>query len=61
MKWHLTQAVIGEPEIDVREDDEDPTRGYSLLRMMAEEPGSSIREISLGVWYQSKLPEGDME
>ena len=35
MKWFLTQAAIGQPEIDIREDDEDPIRGYALMRALA--------------------------
>lgn len=36
MKWHLTQAEAGQPEIDIREDDEeDLTLGYIYMRKLA--------------------------
>lgn len=36
MRWNLTQAVPGEPEIDVREDDEDLELGFRLMKALAE-------------------------
>lgn len=55
MRWYLTQAAIGEPEIDVREDDEDLRLGYSLLRELARSDETLI-EIEPGVWRHSKSP-----
>jgi len=55
MKWHLTQAAPGQPEIDVREDIEGLFRTFSLMREIAREPGSHLREISPGVWVESKI------
>lgn len=43
MKWTLTQAIPGEPEIDVREDDEEDLElGFRYLRGLAELDGRSV-------------------
>ncbi|MET8152579.1 hypothetical protein ACIBSW_27585 [Actinoplanes sp. NPDC049668] len=52
MRWYLTQKVVGEPEIDVR-DDEDLTFGYSIMRELARRDATLV-EIAPGVWWQSK-------
>lgn len=49
MKWHLTQALPGEPEIDVREDDEeDLTLGYNYMRALAESGEVPYRWVDTG-------------
>lgn len=57
MKWYLTQQCMGEPEIDIREDDEDLTLGFSLLRALAEDPRSGLHEIRPGLFIEAK--DGD--
>ena len=52
MKWHMVQPAEGEPDIDVREEDEDLSRGFSLMREMAAE--WQLQEIAPGVWWQDK-------
>lgn len=47
MNWRLVRNLVGEPEIDER-DDEDLSLGYSLLREMAGEYG--LNEIAPGVY-----------
>lgn len=42
MRWYLTQKLAGEPEIDVREDDEDLEVGYRYMRGLAELDGASV-------------------
>lgn len=60
MKWYLTQKAIGEPELDVREDDEDLSLGFSLMRELAAEgPHANLTEIAPGVWFQSHLDGGE--
>lgn len=60
MKWFMAQDANGEPAINVREEDEDLSRGFSLLREMA--PEWQLREIAPGVWYQDKqLPPVDRD
>lgn len=54
MKWYLTQKAIGEPEIDIREDDEDLTLGYSMLRELARDPRNGLHEIAPGMWIQPR-------
>jgi hypothetical protein len=60
MKWKLTQAVTGEPEIDEwqTEDDEDLSLGYSLMRALAESDHTLV-EIYPGVWRQSSPDVGN--
>lgn len=53
MKWYLTQAAGGEPEIDVREEDEDLRLGYSMLRELAA-MDHGLQEVEPGVWWQAK-------
>jgi hypothetical protein len=55
MNWKLTQAAIGKPEIDtIREDtEEDLTRGFSMLRELAESDETMV-EIAPGVWRVNK-------
>lgn len=48
MKWKLTQQAIGQAEIDMWDDDEDLTLGFSLMRALSEEFG--LREIGPGLW-----------
>lgn len=60
MKWYLTQGVIGEPEIDIREDDEDPTLGYSILRELARDPRSGLQEVAPGVWMPKDSDARDL-
>jgi hypothetical protein len=35
MKWHLTQHEADQPEIDIREDDEDLSLGYAYWHALA--------------------------
>ncbi len=51
MNWRLIRNAIGEPEIDVRDDD-DPTWGRSLLH----EPGSGMERLAPGVYRVQRLP-----
>lgn len=53
MRWYLTQKVVGEPEIDVRDDDEDLTLGYSIMRELARSDATLV-EIAPGVWRHAK-------
>jgi hypothetical protein len=55
MKWYLTQAGSGEPEIDIREGDEDLSRGYSMMRELAA-MDHGLQEIEPGVWWARKEP-----
>lgn len=55
MKWFLTQQAINGPQILVRDDEDDPAAGYSLMRILAEEPGSQLEEIAPGMWMASKI------
>lgn len=57
MRWYLTQKVVGEPEIDTRDDDEDLTLGcYSIMRELARSDATLV-EIAPGVWRQSKTDD----
>lgn len=53
MKWFLIQQAIGEPEIVVREDDENLSLGYSLIAALARSGGSGLREVEPGVYWGS--------
>ncbi len=55
MNWRLIRNAIGEPEIDVRDDD-DPTWGRSLLHELAREPGSGMERLAPGVYRVQRLP-----
>lgn len=58
MNWKLTQAAIGQPEIDTfREEDEseDLRLGFSLLAELARSDETLV-EIAPGVWRHSKAP-----
>lgn len=57
MKWKLTRAASGEPDIDEWGAEEDLTLGYSLLRALAESDRTLV-EIAPGVWRQSWLEGG---
>lgn len=58
MRWYLTQKVAGEPEIDVRDDEnEDLTLGYSLLRALAEHDQTMV-EVRPGMWRVTKPTPG---
>ena len=56
MRWYLTQKAVGEPEIDVRDDDEDLTLGYSIMRELARSDATLV-EIAPGVWRQSTMDD----
>lgn len=56
MNWKLTQAAIGEPEIDEWGIQEEPELGYSMLRELARSERTLV-EIAPGVWRQSKDAE----
>jgi hypothetical protein len=57
MKWYLVQQAIGEPKINVREEDEDLSLGFSLMRELAAQgPHANLTEIEPGVWFQSRTP-----
>lgn len=57
MRWYLTQKIVGEPEIDVRDDDEEGlTLGYSIMRELARSDATLV-EIAPGVWQQSKTAD----
>jgi hypothetical protein len=51
--WPQTKAACVPPEWLA--DDDEPVGGYSLMRELAEKPGSDLVELAPGVWYQSKL------
>lgn len=53
-RWYLTQAAIGEPEIDIRDEDEDLTCGYSLMRELAADSHGRLTEIREGLWIEHK-------
>ncbi|WP_157437549.1 hypothetical protein [Actinoplanes subtropicus] len=58
MNGKLTQAAIGEPEIDDwwdEDDEEDLTVGYSLMKALAAE--YQLVQIAPGVWWHSNTPE----
>src|SRR5690349_1698730 len=59
MKWYLAQMAIGEPEINVREDEEDLTLGFSLIRALAESD-DTLLEVAPNVWRHSWLVRGDV-
>lgn len=57
MKWFLVQQAIGEPDIDVREEDEDLSRGFSLMRELAAQgPHDNLTEIGPGAWIERGGP-----
>jgi hypothetical protein len=56
MNWKLTQQAIGEPEIDEWDTEEEPKRGYSLLRELAQSDHTLV-EIAPGMWWRGKDAE----
>lgn len=59
MRWNLTQAVEGKPEIDIREDDEEPVAGYAFLRTLAGQvdEGPIWMDSGSGPGWTRRVPE----
>lgn len=59
MNWKLTQAAIGEPEIDQwGEEGENLALGFSFLRALAEHDETLV-EIAPGVWRHTGHDPGN--
>jgi hypothetical protein len=55
MRWYLTREVVGEPEIDVRDDDGDLTLGYSIMRELAR---SDATLVEIAAEQDGRRPRG---
>jgi hypothetical protein len=62
--WPFTSRAIWESERaagltahDLTDDDPDPDRGNSLLRLLVEESNGGIVQLAPGVFYASKLDQ----
>jgi hypothetical protein len=61
MKWTLTQPDDGEPQLDIREDDEDLSLGFAYMRALVEAgEGSDVWvDSGSGPGWVRYSPQGD--